>query len=71
MRAKAKNIQRSKRQRGEDMDEEVPEDTTDIQARATLVLKRASRSIPFSSAIWAAQVLNAVSLDNSSHSDSC
>ncbi|KAB5593411.1 RNA-binding protein [Ceratobasidium theobromae] len=49
---------RSKRQADEDMDDEELEDG-DIQARVDLVLKRAIRSIPFSSTIWAAQILSA------------
>ncbi|CAE6382645.1 unnamed protein product [Rhizoctonia solani] len=59
MRAKAMHIKRSKKRRDEDMDEEVLEDLEDIQARAALVLKRAIRSVPFSSAIWASHILDA------------
>ncbi|KAG8759489.1 Splicing factor, partial [Ceratobasidium sp. 423] len=59
MRAKAMHIKRSKKKRDEDMDEEVSEDLEDIQARTALVIKRAIRSVPFSSSIWASQILNA------------
>ncbi|KAH7344575.1 hypothetical protein B0J17DRAFT_712238 [Rhizoctonia solani] len=59
MRAKAMHIKRSKKKRDEDMDEEVLDDLEDIQARATLVLKRAIRSVPFSSSIWASNILHA------------
>ncbi|KDN43532.1 hypothetical protein RSAG8_06121, partial [Rhizoctonia solani AG-8 WAC10335] len=59
MRAKAVHIKRSKKRRDEDMDEEVLEDLEDIQTRAALVLKRAIRSVPFSSSIWASHILNA------------
>ncbi|KAF8707756.1 RNA recognition motif, partial [Rhizoctonia solani] len=59
MRAKAMHIKRSKKKRDEDMDEEVLEDLEDIQARATLVVMRAIRSVPFSSSIWASHILNA------------
>jgi hypothetical protein len=60
MKAKAKNNRRSRRQHDEDMDDEELEDVGDIQTRVALVLKRAIRSIPFSSSIWAAHILNAV-----------
>ncbi|CAE6424055.1 unnamed protein product, partial [Rhizoctonia solani] len=59
MRAKALHIKRSKKRRDEDMDEEVLEDHEDLQARATLVIMRAIRSVPFSSSIWASHILNA------------
>ncbi|CAE6419623.1 unnamed protein product [Rhizoctonia solani] len=59
MRTKTVNIKRSKKRRDEDMDEEVLEDLEDIQARATLVIMRAIRSVPFSSSIWASHILNA------------
>ncbi|KAJ1311024.1 hypothetical protein OPQ81_009530 [Rhizoctonia solani] len=59
MRARAMHIKRSKKKRDEDMDEEVIEDLEDIQAQAALVLKRAIRSVPFSSSIWASHILNA------------
>jgi hypothetical protein len=62
MRAKAMHIKRSKKRRDEDMDEEVLEDHEDLQARATLVIMRAIRSVPFSSSIWASHILNAVSI---------
>ncbi|CAE6434398.1 unnamed protein product [Rhizoctonia solani] len=66
MRAKAMHIKRSKKRRDEDMDEEVLEDLEDIQARAALVLKRAIRSVPFSSSIWASHILNAAGATNDS-----
>ncbi|QRV76405.1 RNA recognition motif protein [Ceratobasidium sp. AG-Ba] len=61
MRANAKN-KRGKKSRGqdEDMDDvEIEEDLVNIQATEALVLERATRSTPFSSAVWAARILSA------------
>ncbi|CAE6468554.1 unnamed protein product [Rhizoctonia solani] len=58
MRAKAMHIKRSKKKRDEDMDEEVLDDLEDIQTRTALILKRAIRSVPFSSSIWASNILH-------------
>ncbi|KAG8795145.1 Splicing factor [Ceratobasidium sp. 428] len=62
MRSKAKNAKRSKKSRGqdEDMDDaEAQEDLVNLQATEILVLERAARSVPFSSAIWAERILSA------------
>ncbi|KAG8677991.1 Splicing factor, partial [Ceratobasidium sp. 395] len=62
MRSKAKNNKRFKKSRGqdEDMDDaEAQEDLVNLQATEILVLERAARSVPFSSAIWAERILSA------------